>query len=396
MDTMGEVAKPDARIDGNGVLVSAAVMTVIALPLTVVTLLQAPGIPVDGGLVAWLSVLSVLLHAAGFLSRWTPVVAFVAGSALMLVFAFTTIPGYSSAAMLPSCVAYLLLVWKMASDGGTRRSFGALAVGVTGAGLITTVDALRQDGPEPLMLLVEGGALVAGIVAAWALGALSRLRRLAAAERAEERIRLALAEERNRIGRDLHDIVAHSLSVMIAQAEAARLTAGTPGSDGELERVAETGRSAMQGLRGMLGVLGNPESQPLEPVQGIDGVPALVARARSAEHTIAFAVRGEPRPLAPDAGLAAYRVTQEALTNAIRHLTAPLSIEVDVEWREREVAVTVTDDGGQGTDPHTGAPRGGTGLIGMAERVERAGGTLEIRRSVGWRVRAVLPIEASS
>lgn len=393
MDTSGDSEGTNARIGGNGALVSAAVVATLTLPITLVTLLQAPIPQLEPVTIRWILGLSAALQATGFLCRWAPVTAFAAGSALMLALALIPIPGVSSAAMMPSSLAYLLLVWRMASDSKRWRSSGALAVGIVGAALITTVDATRDDGREPLTILVEAGALAAGIVAAWALGALSRQRRLAEAQRIEERTRRALAEERARIGHDLHDVVSHSLAVMIAQAEAARVLARDPGADGALERVAETGRSAMRGLRGMLRVLDSSDAEPLEPAPGIDGLPDLVERARSPKHTIRIDVRGTPHRLSPDAGLAAYRTAQEALTNAIRHVAPPLEIDVVVEWREAEIELTVADDGGRGPVVGSGAAQGGTGLIGMAERVESAGGSLSVLRGAGWRVRAVLPTE---
>jgi signal transduction histidine kinase len=399
MSTGDTAAGRDARDPGRGVLVVAAVVAVLALPMTAVTLHYGAPHPAESGLAAWVIGLSALLHAIAFLCRRAPVIAFLAGSAVMLTLAVTMIPGLSSAAMMPSSVAYLLLVWQLAAGGEPLRSFGALAVGITGAGLIVTAEALWGEVREPLLLLVETGALVAGVVAAWALGALSRQRRLAEEQRARERTRRALTEERTRIGRDLHDIVSHSLTVMVAQAEAARVIAAEQAADEAMERVAETGRSAMQGLRGMLRVLDDGGSPPLEPMQGIDGIPALAESARSAEHVIRFVARGQARPLAPDAGIAAYRMAQEALTNAIRHVRAPVRIDIDVEWGEGEVTVTVTDDGGRGPVAPSGAGQEGGGLIGMAERVERAGGTLDIRRGDrgdGWRVRAALPAEGES
>ncbi|SJM70425.1 sensor histidine kinase [Gulosibacter sp. 10] len=391
MVTIGGIAGGEARIGGNGALVAAAVVLVLAMPLTLVTLVEGTAQPLDRAAFAWIVTLCALLHATAFLNRWAPLTAFVVGSALMLVLALTPIPELSSAAMMPSSLAYLPLVWRMAADDSRTRSTAALAVGFAGAALITAVDAVQGGAREPLLLIVEAGALAAGILAAWALGSLSKQRRLAEAERVEERARRAVAEERERIGRDLHDIVSHSLAVMIAQAEAARVLARGSGADDALEKVAETGRSAMQGLRGMLRVLDDPGRRPLAPTPGIDGILALVERARSADHSIRLTVRGDPGTVEPDAGIAAYRAVQEALTNAVRHVAPPLRIDVDIAWEAAEVAVTVHDDGGSGARPATGGEQAGTGLIGMAEGIERAGGALSIRRGRGWRLRVVLP-----
>lgn len=197
-------SRSDVRIDAVGVLVAAAVIAAVALPLTIVVLAQMPDAPVEPGRAAWVLVLCALLHGTSALVRWLPTAAFVGGSVVMLALALTHVPEVSSAAMMPSGLAYLPLVWRMAADDDRVRSLGALAVGIAGGTIITVVGAVRDGVDEPLMLLVEFGALAAGIVAAWALGALSRARRAAEAKRIEERTRHAVAEERRRIGRDLH------------------------------------------------------------------------------------------------------------------------------------------------------------------------------------------------
>ena len=375
-------------------------MTVLALPLTLVALVQAPPAPVSPGLTVWLGSLCLLLHATGFLCAWRPITAFVVGSILMLVLAFTIVPSIGSAALLPSSVVYLLLLWRLASHENRRRSIGALATGLIGGGLITTVSALHVSREEPWSVLFEAGGLTAAVLAAWALGTLVRQNRLAENRRAQESMQQAVNEERARISRDLHDVVSHSLTVMIARAEAARVVAGNsasgaaPETDAALEQVAETGREAMRGLRGMVHTLGDPDASPLAPTSGIGNVAELIENARSPVHTIELTVQGTPGRLPPEADLAALRVVQEGVTNAIRHLRSPVRIDVDLDWREDAVVVAVNDDGGQGALP--GANPNGTGLIGLTERVRRAGGTLEVREGLGWCVRATLPIEETS
>ncbi|QQT68766.1 hypothetical protein I6I57_13795 [Brevibacterium casei] len=251
-----------------------------------------------------------------------------------------------------------------------------------------------------MTLMFEAVSLVAAVLAAWALGALARQSRLAEYRRAQESMQHAVSEERARISRDLHDVVSHSLTVMIAQAEAARVVAGSsvsrnsPEADAAFERVAETGREAMRGLRSMIHTLGDPDASPLAPVSGVDAIAGLVEHANSAEHTIDLTVRGDPRRLAPDADLASFRVVQEAVTNAIRHVRPPTRIDVGVEWHAAEVVITVSDDGGRGSLHRDDL--NGTGLIGLVERVRRAGGVLDVRKEHGWRVRAILPVEEPS
>lgn len=397
MVNKGEPPGRPVRRVVSGTVVTAAIMVTLALPLTIVGLLQAPSEPLSGGEFGWTVGLCLMLHVTCFLcSRW-PAGAFVAGSALMLALAFTVVPGLGSAAMLPSSVAYLLLLWRLASGDDRRRSNGALAVGLAGAGIVVGTEAMRSGVQDPMSLLFETGSMVAAIIAAWALGALARQYRLAETRRVQESTRLAVAEERTRISRDLHDVVSHSLTVMIAQTEAARIVIGSHGAssasdrDDALEKVAEVGREAMRGLRSMIRTLDAPGATPLTPSAGIDAIPGLVAHARSAEHVIEFAARGTPRRLAPDADLAAFRVAQEAVTNAIRHVRPPVRLGVEVDWGDSEVVITVSDDGGRGLLQHS--DQGGTGLISLTERVQRAGGSLQVRQEEGWRVRATLPIE---
>lgn len=380
---------------GNGVLVAAAVIAALALPLTLVMLYQAPAEPLESNLFAMVVVLAVLLHGTGFASRWLPRTAFAVGSALMLLFALVEVPDVGSAAMLPTSVTYLLLVWNLAVGESKSASIGALAVGFIGAGVITVIDIVRGTIEEPLLWIVQAGTLVVGILAAWALGALTRQRRISAEQRLEEQTRRALAEERTRIGRDLHDVVSHSLAVMIAQTEAARVLTADTEADEALEKVAETGRSAMQGLRGMLRFLDRPDSEPRNPTPEIRDIPDLIEGARSNGHVIEFSTHGRERDLSPDASLAIYRLVQEAVTNAVRHVAPPLSIDVALHWHERTLEVTVEDDGGSGENepPSSGT---GTGLIGMRERIAGADGILEVRPGSGWRIRAELPIKEAS
>ncbi|WP_293699668.1 histidine kinase [uncultured Agrococcus sp.] len=378
----------------NGVMVASALIAVIAFPLTLVTLHQASPTPLTSGTSILVITTAGLLHCTGFLANRWPRASFAIGSALMLPLAFVYVQGVGSAAMLPSSIAYLVLTWVLANGEDKLASRVALVVGFVGAGIITLVEIARGTVSDPLMWLVQAGTLVVGVVAAWALGSLAKQRRLSADQIRQEQTRVALAQERSRIGRDLHDVVSHSLTVMIAQAEAARILTKQDEADEALERVAETGRSAMQGLRGMLRVLDRAEFEPLEPAPGITGIPALIDGARSNEHTIRFRTEGRTRSVSPDVSVAAYRLVQEAITNAIRHNVPPVAVDIDVRWHDKGVEVTVQDDGGKGHHEPSGSA--GTGLIGMRERVEGADGTLEILRGARWRVRAMLPTEKKS
>lgn len=376
-------------------LVLALLVAVTMLPMSVVVLLQpAAGLtPPPGVLVAVLAAIAVL-HTASVAAHRIPRIAFAVGTAAMLALALLPLAGGIAAAMLPSSLAFLLLVARTAEDADARVRWGALAVGVVGAGLITAVHGMRAGRDDPLLALGELLGLAAMVVAAWLVGALDRSRREQAAAAEAVRLRQAVAAERTRIGRDLHDVVAHSLTVMVAQAEAARLLAGTDAarSAAAIDRVATTGREAMQGLRSMLRVLDDDGPAARAPAPGIDGIAELVAGAASPIHDTAFAERGQRRPLPPDAELALYRAVQEALTNAVRHLAPPVRIRVELVWGEADVVLTVVDDGGRGRV--ASREGGGTGLIALAERLRRAGGDLAVWRDRGWSIRASLPIEA--
>lgn len=240
------------------------------------------------------------------------------------------------------------------------------------------------------------------LFAFWTLGALmrqSRARADAMAERAsrletEQRLSLAVAqaEERARIARELHDVVAHSVSLMVVQAGAARLVVEqTPDRAlRALDAVGETGRQAMQELRTILGVLGDV-SGDRDPQPTLADVGAIVEAMKEAGLPVTLEVRGTVRFLAAGLELAGYRVIQEALTNALRHSrSAPT--QVVVEYRSHELMIEVLCDGpaGNGTS--------GRGIAGMKERVGLIGGRLEVGPGLdrGFNVHAWLPFDLES
>jgi signal transduction histidine kinase len=374
-----------------GVRLAGVVLAAVTFPLTVWMLVQFV-VPILGWpIAAWILLLALGLHVAGVLSFWSPRPSFVAGAALMLALALTSVPGMSSAALVPSSATFVLLVWQLASTQPRAIALAGLVISVLGAGVITAVDTVTNDTRELLVIAFEAVALSALVIAGWAWGRDARRRRFADAADAERRVRDAVAAERVRIGRDLHDVVSHALTVMIAQAEAARVLSDTPASTAAIERVAETGRSAMDGLRGMLRLVGDAGSPAgLAPTPDLRGISALVEGATTPAHRIAFRQDGAIGGLRPDANLALLRATQEALTNVVRHVRPPVNVEVALVWDDDAVVLRVADDGGMGSRD---ADTGGTGLVGLAERVAQAGGTLEIDRGRGWTVRVTMPVE---
>jgi signal transduction histidine kinase len=208
----------------------------------------------------------------------------------------------------------------------------------------------------------------------------------------EEQARLAVAEERARIARELHDIVGHSVSVMTVQAAGVRslLKPEQKREREALEIIEQTGREALAEMRRMVGVLRRPEEAPaLAPQPSLEHVDKLVSQAREAGLPVELRVEGDPVQLSAGVDLTAYRLVQEGLTNAIKHARAEHA-EVVVRYRDGLVELTVSDDGrGDGE-----GEKGGNGLVGMRERVSVYGGELDAgpRPEGGFRLHAKLPV----
>lgn len=206
----------------------------------------------------------------------------------------------------------------------------------------------------------------------------------------EERARTAVAEERSRIARELHDEIAHAMSVIAVQADAAE---GALARDPSLVQrplvaIRDTARGALTDMRRVLGALRGDGPADLAPEPGLARAGALIEQARAAGLGVDVRVEGEPAPLPPALDLAAYRVLQEGLTNARKHAAAS-SVEVVLRYRADAVAVEVNDDG-DGTGPGGGS---GRGLAGIRERVALLGGEFVAGpRSRGFALRVTLPL----
>lgn len=216
----------------------------------------------------------------------------------------------------------------------------------------------------------------------------ARLRR--ATEEHEAATRRAIEVERARIAGELHDVVTHNVSVMVVQAGAARSVLASSPAEAEeaLLAVEAGGRTAMAELRNLLGLLSpSGDEVALRPQPGLGELDTLIGRVSAAGLPVQLQVSGTPRPLAPGADLAAYRVVQEALTNVLRH-AGQAATSVIIRWGE-QLVITVSDNG-------CGANGGGVpgrGLLGLAERLSLYGGELDAgpRPGGGWQVRAVVP-----
>ncbi|HEY2652819.1 MAG TPA: sensor histidine kinase [Solirubrobacteraceae bacterium] len=206
----------------------------------------------------------------------------------------------------------------------------------------------------------------------------------------------AVGDERVRIARELHDVVAHNVSLMVVQAQALEATsADDPEQKAALRQLAGLGREALSEMHRMLGVLRLEEGggAEREPQPGVRELETLVGRASQAGIDAQLTVEGEPRELPAGVDLSTYRIVQEALTNVIRHARAQ-HVTVTLAYSPRDVRLTVVDDG---AGPPPGAGNGassGHGLVGMRERVALFGGELETgarQDGHGYRVDALLP-----
>ncbi|MBT2471118.1 ATP-binding protein [Streptomyces sp. ISL-66] len=248
--------------------------------------------------------------------------------------------------------------------------------------------------------------------AAYALGRLQHTRQAyltAARDRAAQLERAnrieaeqAAARERARIAREMHDILSHAVSIMIVQAEAGPVAVrrAPERAEAAFEAIAETGRDAMAQLRTMLGVLRTDlrtdEAAPRRPQPGIEELAGLLERVRGSGPRVSYARTGAVRALPAALEATVHRVVQEALTNVVKHAGAS-AVAVRLDYAERELTVTVTDDGrGPGArTPVSASPdrRGGHGLIGIRERAAAHGGTAESGPGpdgAGFEVRVVL------
>ncbi|MGI5273238.1 sensor histidine kinase [Nonomuraea sp. CA-218870] len=205
------------------------------------------------------------------------------------------------------------------------------------------------------------------------------------AERAAER-------ERARIARDMHDILAHAVSLMVVQAEAGPVAVRKDPARAEaaFDAIAGAGRDAMEQIRRMLGVL-KEQKAPRAPQPTIDDLPGLAAQVSAAGPEVTFAVTGEPRPVPAGCAVAAYRIVQEALTNIVKHAGATHA-GVRLTWEDDSLMIDVMDDGRGGG---RALPSGGHGLIGIRERAAACGGTATAgprQDAPGFRVSARLPL----
>lgn len=307
---------------------------------------------------------------------------------------FAMVYGISAAPDPPVPYAALVAVYSAAAHS---HRLGAIITAVSSTVAIVTsllLDSAADFGDAAFLLPV--------FATAWLLGDSARRRRQLATEmaaRAEylERTReaeasAAVSAERNRIAREMHDVIAHHLSMMVVQAEAGPVVvAADPGRAAEaFDAISAAGKQALTEMRRLLGVLKEGEKAPLHPQPGVADIAALVRRVRSAGLDVHLETTGEQPKLPPATDLSVYRLVQEALTNCVRHADAA-RVDVTLSYESHTLSIAITDNGVGARK----APRpGGHGLVAMKERVTLVGGTLQAgpRPDGGWAVRASVPL----
>jgi signal transduction histidine kinase len=306
---------------------------------------------------------------------------------------------------MPIAIGGVVGMYSVAAWGGRRAAVVSGWVAVVVVVIVMTLPRADAD-------VVDAAFVSLALAGAWVLGDRARVQRALAAELTERAARLereraaearrAVAEERTRIARELHDVVAHHVSMMVVQAEAGPVAVerDPARAAGAFEAIAATGRQALVEMRRLLGVLrGDGEPAPsLAPQPGLAQVPSLVEQVGRAGLEVELVVEGEQTALPAGVDLSAYRIVQEALTNAVKH-GGPGRAVVLVRYGEHDLQLRVWDEGrpeaGNGS-PLQGRPQTapGRGLLGMRERIRLFGGELRAgpEPDGGFTVTARIPI----
>jgi signal transduction histidine kinase len=311
----------------------------------------------------------------------------------------------ASPTLLAADVAVLPMIYALAAYAPRWAGQTGLGIGLVGA-VLAGIRYYAPGAQEALLASVVTGGV--GVVAAWALGNLRRARvqRLAALEERarllelerDQEMRLAAQTERARIARELHDVVAHSLSVVIAQADGGLYAGRTEPEKaiGALEQIAATGRQALTDMRSLLGVLREDGRQEYAPQPDVAAIKELVEDVRTSGLDVDLIEEGLPQPMPAGPQLAAYRIVQESLTNVLKHAGPAGRAWVRLQWRDDALELSVLDDGrGAAAVPSDGQ---GQGLRGMVERAALHGGRLTAgpRHGGGFGVSAVLPYRTAA
>jgi signal transduction histidine kinase len=337
----------------------------------------------------WVQALGYGLGALLLLRRRVNPVGVFAGLVAIYVAEFVVVgaPEGYGVAVPPMVAAYSVARW----EGRRPAWWGLVLLLLLGLAWITF-----DPVPATAAARVREAVWWSPWVIAWLLGALVRSRVQNAEQRRlrrQEMATRAVTEERNRIARELHDVIGHSVSIMTVQASAVRrrLNDDQASEREALETVETTGRQALAEMRRMVGVLRQSgEAADREPAPGLTELPRLVDQFRSAGLPVDVAVTGQARPLAPGLDLTAYRLVQEALTNSLRHAVSPTRAEVSIGYTSEHLELAIRDDGRR-VAPGAEA---GHGLLGLRERVSVYGGDLiaRPRPEGGFELLATMPL----
>jgi signal transduction histidine kinase len=340
-----------------------------------------------------LSVLLLLITLPLAARRQRPAAALLTAAGALVVAAFLV--SHSNGAPVEVFLAMLIAFYSVGAHCDDRPSplVGVVAVAAIAAADLARPGTFSASGTRP-------GAWLAFAIA-WLVGRDQRRRRQRVGEledraerlerEREEQAQLAVAEERGRIARELHDVIAHNVSVIVVQAQAGpHLVGDTKRVVGVFQAIESSGRDALGELRRLLGILRSGDDQlAIGPQPGLSSLQSLVEHVRASGVSLELRIEGEPVHLPAGVDLSAYRIVQEALTNVVKH-AGGAAAEVVIRYRERALELDVVDDGHSRPVDVNGA---GHGLIGMRERVALYGGTLEAgtRDGGGYAIRARLP-----
>jgi signal transduction histidine kinase len=363
------------RVDLRKLDVVVAFVTTVGVQLETWLSGNASGHRVAGALV-WLPV-----TAAVAVRRRRPELAGGAAIAMGILGQTLWPTQILSSAVAWMCDIYAFSVW-------TRRRVFTLGLAVYLAGVAATLPVNRNVGGAVFFTVVSVTVMLLVRVV---IG--DRERRASVAERERDLVaREAVVEERARIARELHDAIAHNVSMMVVQAGAERrvLDEEQASTREVLQTVEEIGRGALTEMRRLVGMLRDSSDEPLAPQPGLGDLPRLATQMREAGLPVDLVVEGDPRDLPVGLELSAYRIVQEALTNALKH-AGDARASVRIRYGPESLELEIVDDG---SGAATRVEGGGHGLVGMRERVALYGGRFEAARrpSGGFTVRALLPI----
>jgi signal transduction histidine kinase len=378
---------------GDPGIIADAGLAIAAAGLTAVAAWGPPpglvGTPIAGPL--WLrALLPLLMGAPLLLRRRAPLVMWIAiGAGIALQSRLTDNPPHDQALM----VVLFVGAYSLGAYTSLRRAVVGLVITAPVIAEISDKGGLQSFSPHSgkgavtLSLLQVLAFLLAGVlVRARRQAALMTARSLALQRQAEQ----ATATERARIARELHDIVAHHLSVIVLQAAGTRAS-GRP-AEAALEKIENSARQALSETRRLLGVVRDPDEEPgLAPRPGIGELDALAASVRAAGLPVNLVIDGDVTALPATVDVSVYRIVQEALTNVLKH-AGPARADVTIGCAQEAVTIEVTDDGT--AESMYEDPAGGHGLAGMRERAAVFGGELAAgpRPGGGYAVRARLPL----